>query len=54
MRKTVIVNVNLQYIFDAETDEEAKDMVMEVELPAQYVEDSFEIVKVINEQNDEH
>ena len=46
--KTVIVNVNLEYAFNVVTDEEAEQEVLEVELPSEYVEDSFEIVKVLD------
>ena len=45
--KKVIVNVNLEYGFDVETDEEAEIAVQNVELPKEYVENSFEIVKII-------
>lgn len=47
--KTVIVNVNLEYQFDVQTDEEAEELVQNIELPPQYVEDSFDIVKIITE-----
>lgn len=46
--KTVIVNVNLEYAFDVDNDEEAKIAAEEVELPAEYVCDSFDIVKVLD------
>ncbi len=46
---TVIVNVNLEYIFDVENEEEAIIEAENVELPERYVPDSFEIVKVIKE-----
>ena len=49
MKKLVIVNVNLQYEFDVDTDEKAIEAVENVELPKEYVEDSFELVKIINE-----
>ena len=49
---TVIVNVNLEYTFDAESAKDAIEQVESIELPAPYVEDSFEIVKVLDE-NDE-
>jgi len=48
--KIVIVNVNLEIPCpDAKTDEEAKIHAMNYELPKEYVEDSFEFVKVIEE-----
>ena len=44
--KTAIVNVNLEYNFnDSASDKEI------IELPREYVEDSFELVKIINEDN---
>jgi hypothetical protein len=43
---SVIVNVNLEYIVTAKDEEEAKEIVENVELPKEYVEDSFEIVKI--------
>jgi len=46
--KTVIVNVNLEYAFNVVTDEEAEKQAQEVELPSEYVSDSFEIVKVLD------
>ena len=46
--KTVIVNVNLEYAFDVETDEEAKIEAQNVELPAEYVCDSFEIATILD------
>jgi len=49
---TVIVNVNLEYTFEAKNADDAIEQAENVELPKQYVEDSFEAVKVIDE-NDE-
>ncbi len=46
--KTVIVNVNLEYAFDVTNDEQAELQAQEVELPPEYVSDSFEIVKVLD------
>jgi hypothetical protein len=45
-RYSVIVNVNLEYIFKAKNEEEAKVKVENVELPGEYVTDSFELVKI--------
>jgi hypothetical protein len=42
---SVIVNVNLEYIFKAKNIAEARDMACNVELPKEYVSDSFDIVK---------
>lgn len=50
--KKVIVNINLEISApNAKTDEEAKKVAENYELPSGYVEDSFEIVKVINEDD---
>lgn len=45
----VIVNVNLEYEFEVENEEEAIVEAENVELPKEYVSDSFEIVKVTEE-----
>jgi len=50
--KTVIVNVNLRYVFDVATNEEAEIEAQYVELPSQYVSDSFEIVKILEENQE--
>jgi hypothetical protein len=42
---SVIVNVNLEFIVEAKNADEAEDLMQEVELPKEYLEDSFEIVK---------
>ena len=41
-----IINVNLQY--EIPEGENAEEYLENVELPKEYVEDSFEIVKVID------
>ena len=46
---TAIVNVNLEIKTDAITEDEATEFVENYELPKEYVEDSFEIVKFIKE-----
>lgn len=50
---TVIVNCNLEYTFKVKSPEEAKIEIENVELPKEYVSDSFEIVKVIDEKGKE-
>ena len=50
-KKIVIVNVNLQYVVNARDDADAITKVCNIELPHEYVEDSFEIVKVIDKEN---
>ena len=45
-----IINVNLEYQFPDNSSEEAiKDFLQNVELPSNYVEDSFEYVKSYHE-----
>jgi len=46
--KTVIVNINLEYVFDVATDEEAEKEANNVELPSGYISDSFEIVNILD------
>ena len=53
MKYITIVNVNLEYTFEAESPEKAIEMVENIELPGSYVTDSFEIVKVIDEKGNE-
>jgi hypothetical protein len=50
--KTVIVNINLEIECPKEikTDEEASEYACNFELPSGYVEDSFEIVKILEEE----
>jgi len=50
---SVIVNVNLEIPTDAKNYEEAKEFAMNYELPKEYVEDSFEFIKVIDEDDNE-
>ena len=46
-----IINVDLQYEFPNDyTDEEIKNFLADVELPKEYVEDSFDFVKIVNEE----
>lgn len=54
MKYTVIVNVNLEYEFDTKTAQEAYIESQNVELPVNYVEDSRDTVKIIDENWDEH
>jgi len=46
--KSVIVNINIEYLVDVDTDEQARDFVEDVELPSGYQEDTFEIVRISN------
>ena len=50
MKYNVIVNVNLEYTFEAKNRDEAIQMVENVELPGSYVENSFELVKVLDKE----
>jgi hypothetical protein len=45
--KIGIVNVNLQY--EIPDNENPEDFLSNIELPKEYVEDGFEIVKIIEE-----
>lgn len=48
--KIAIVNINLEYKFDDNvSDEEIQEYIENVELPNEYVEDSFELVKIMKE-----
>lgn len=50
MKRIGIVNVNLQYeIPDDIEDGDEKYYLQEVELPKEYVEDSFEFIKIVKE-----
>jgi len=48
-KRKVIVSVNLEFDIpdDIITEEETNDYICDVDLPDNYVEDSFEIVKVM-------
>lgn len=49
--KYVIVNVNLQIPVDDDyTDDEAQMVAAEYELPKEYVEDSYEFMKIVEEK----
>lgn len=54
MKYEVIVNVNLCYEFEAKTAHEAYMKSQEVELPKEYVEDSRDTVKIIDEKGKEY
>jgi len=47
--RTAIVKIELEYVFDRKTtDEEINDYIENVELPEEYKENSFELIKIIN------
>ena len=49
--KIAIINVNLEYKFDnSMSNEEIEEKLQNLELPKEYIEDSFEFVKIINEE----
>ena len=46
--KVAIVNINLEYEFSKDTtEEEIKKFLYNVKLPENYIEDSFEFVKIL-------
>jgi len=47
IRRLGIVNVNLEY--EIPNNEDSEEYLQNVELPKEYVEDSFEIVKIVIE-----
>ena len=48
--KIAIINVNLEYKFDdSMSDKEIELEMHNTELPKEYVEDSFEFVKIVKE-----
>jgi hypothetical protein len=47
--KYAIVNVNLEIpVPDESTDEQAREIADNYELPKEYVSDSYEFIKVVN------
>jgi len=53
MKYTVIANVNLEFEFEANSPQEAYDMAQNAELPANYVDDSYSTVKIIDENGED-
>lgn len=51
MVRYAIVNVNLQYEIpdNCKTEEEIQEFTENIELPKEYVEDSFELEKIVEE-----
>lgn len=51
-KRYAIVNINLEYELpdDVRTEEEIQEFIENVELPSEYVSDSFEYVKTITEE----
>jgi len=45
---SVIANINIEIKTPFDNDEDAREYAQNYELPKEYVEDSFEIVKTIN------
>lgn len=49
--KFVIANINIQIPVDDDcTDDEAQMIAADYELPYEYVEDSYEFVKIVEEE----
>lgn len=53
MKYSVIVNMNIEYEYEAKSAKEAYEMSQEQELPHGYVEDSRDTVKIIREDGEE-
>lgn len=51
---TVMVNCNLEYTYNVSSVEDAKQKAEDENLPDEYVSESFEIVKVIDEEGNEY
>ena len=52
--KIAVINLNLEYMYNESHDDNwIKRDLMNMELPSNYVEDSFEIVKIIKETSDD-
>lgn len=51
--KSVIVNVNLQIPVNAKTAKEALEQANDYKLPKEYVADSYELVKCLDENEEE-
>ena len=48
--KTAIVKIELEYVFDKDsTEDEINNYIQNVELPEEYKEDSWKLVKIIND-----
>ena len=54
MRYSVIVNMNIEYEVDADSALESIQQVEILDLPHWYVEGSFELVKVIDDKQNEY
>jgi len=50
-KRYAIINVNLRYelLKNIKTDIQIKEYIENIELPKEYVEDSFEFVKIVKE-----
>ena len=49
----VIANINIEIPTDAKTEDEAEEEAQNFELPHDYLEDSFEIVKVVTKDGED-
>lgn len=50
MQYIVIANINIEKTFEAMNEDQAIEFMENIELPSGYVEDSFEIVKVLEQE----
>lgn len=53
MKYTITVNVDLQYEVRASTPAKAREKVENMELPKEYVEDTFDITRIVSETGTE-
>ena len=47
MKYSVIIKINLEYVFDVDSKEDAKVEAENVELPDNYFDNSFDIVQIV-------
>lgn len=53
MKLNVIANINIEQTFEAKDKQDAIEQMENIELPHGYVTDSFEIVKVLDKEDNE-
>ena len=52
MKYTIISNINIEHEIEAKSEEEALDIhANKIELPKEYISNSWELVKIIKEKN---
>ena len=48
--RVATIQIQLEYVFDKNTtDEEINNYIENIELPEEYKEDSFKLIKIIND-----